>query len=77
MKQEDVKCPKCGEFGTLQITTKVAASSIGTFSLSGNQMKFSAREVPLLYCDSEWCDFKLLGEWDADGRHATFGGCDE
>lgn len=42
-------CPACGHEG-LKIKRRLVAKDLGTFSLSGQQMKFSAREVPVLIC---------------------------
>lgn len=42
-------CPVCGK-KTLALEMRLEARDIGTFSLSGQQMKFSCREWPYVVC---------------------------
>ena len=63
-------CPNCGEAGTLSIDERLVANEIGTFSLSGAQIKVTARGRPVLTCSS--CPFALVGNYDEDGKHVTF-----
>jgi len=51
MKIVDTPCPACGQMA-LRIERRLRAMPIGTFSLSGEQMKVSAIEVPWLVCGS-------------------------
>lgn len=44
-------CPACGQL-TLDIEMRLLAKPLGTYSLSGRQMKFSAYEWPYLFCRS-------------------------
>lgn len=46
---EEMPCPKCGELG-MTLTWQLTARPLGTFSLSGSQLKFSATEIPVIYC---------------------------
>lgn len=58
--QDDVAkipCPSCGE-SQLRLTTKLESRPIGTWSLSGNQLKSSAVEWPYVVCDNDECDFE-------------------
>lgn len=50
MKVEDAKCPVCGK-KMLRIEMRLRARPIGSYSLSGRQMKASAVEWPYLVCD--------------------------
>ena len=43
-------CPGCGQRGNVTITKKYKAKDIGTFSLAGQQMKFSVREILEMAC---------------------------
>lgn len=52
-----IPCPRCGE-SRLRVTTKLESRPIGTWSLSGNQLKTSAVEWPYVVCDNETCDFE-------------------
>jgi hypothetical protein len=61
-------CPNCGMPGTLSITMKFIARPLGTFSLSGQQMKVAAEERPVLGCSN--CPYEVVGR--LDGRHAVF-----
>lgn len=52
MKVDDLAntpCPVCGK-KTLELEMRLEAAELGTFSLAGHQMKFSAREWPYLVC---------------------------
>lgn len=42
-------CPECGH-GGMDLEWRLQARPIGSFSLAGAQMKFSAREVPVITC---------------------------
>lgn len=46
---DDQECPHCGEVG-FEVTWRLRARPIGSFSLAGSQMKVSAREVPHIKC---------------------------
>lgn len=48
-KVEDTECPRCG-VKALRIEMRLTAKKIGSFSLSGAQMKVVAVEVPWLVC---------------------------
>jgi len=50
-----VPCPECENVGTLYIGTVLQAKPIGSFSLAGQQMKFSANEIPAIRCTA--CTF--------------------
>jgi hypothetical protein len=66
-------CPNCGAGpGTLSLGLGdgLQVKPIGSFSLAGAQMKFSARATPLLCCSA--CGLRREGRWDDDGRHVTF-----
>jgi hypothetical protein len=67
---EESSCPACGAADTLQLDQALETQPIGSFSLAGAQMKFSARSRPRLTCSV--CTLDLLGEYDQDGRHVTF-----
>ena len=43
-------CPGCGHEG-LRIEWRLAARPVGSYSLSGAQMKVSATRKPVLICD--------------------------
>lgn len=55
----DQPCPKCTRVGKLRIEMKLVAKPLGTFSLAGSNLKFSANEIPVLYCDG--CGLELEG----------------
>lgn len=63
-------CPWCGIVGRLAITIELVANPIGSYSLSGQQFKVTARERPVLRCDS--CKRTLLGDFTADQTHVVF-----
>lgn len=67
---DESPCPSCGATGTLALDEVLSANPIGSFSLAGAQMKVTAKAKPRL----TWsvCGLSLLGEYDTDGRHATF-----
>lgn len=52
-------CQYCGHKG-LRIVWRLRPSQIGTFSLSGAQMKVSARDWPWAVCDG--CGHESRGE---------------
>lgn len=62
-------CPDCGHH-TLDIDMRLTARDLTAFSLSGSQMKVSARFLPWLYCRRASCDFIQQG-W-IEGKHAVF-----
>lgn len=43
-------CPQCGE-RSLELSWRLVAKPLGTFSLSGSQLKFSANEIPFIHCN--------------------------
>ena len=51
MDIDQTPCPVCNE-RALRIETGWHAMPIGSFSLSGHQLKFSARRWPFLVCGS-------------------------
>lgn len=64
-------CPACGAGpGTLSIISRLVANPLGSHSLAGAQLKVSARRRPVLTCSR--CPLRHVGEYDPDGRHATF-----
>lgn len=65
----ETPCPKCEAANVLYVDINFVAKPIGTFSLSGSQMKVSGRERPVLKCRN--CDFNLPGEFD-NGSHVVF-----
>jgi hypothetical protein len=68
---EDSPCPSCGAApGCLSVEFRLAAKSVGSFSLAGAQTKFAATEVPELSCSA--CGLFLTGVFDGDGRHVSF-----
>jgi hypothetical protein len=75
MKANEGTCPKCGKVGALDISMKLVANPIGSFSLSGYQMKASTRLAPFLECLN--CDFAIQGKIDTDGKHAIFTNMDQ
>lgn len=52
-------CPSCGE-DALRIEFRLRCKPIGSFSLTGAQMKLSAQEWPWLVCDS--CGIEAEGK---------------
>jgi len=54
-------CPLCGE-RSLTLSYQLYARPIGSFSLSGNQMKFSAVQYLIVTCSADSCDFRARGE---------------
>lgn len=46
---EGTPCPHCGE-KTLELSWRIVAKPLGSFSLSGSQLKFSANEIPFIQC---------------------------
>lgn len=56
-----VLCPKCTYPGGLSLHLELVATPIGTFSLAGAVMKFSANEVPVLSCSLSDCHLVLVG----------------
>ena len=62
-------CPRCGLSNNLYIVIEFVASPLGTFSLAGETVKFSGRELPVVKCRN--CHFALVGEFDGEG-YATF-----
>ena len=63
-------CPKCCTPDSLQLTDQLIAQPIGSFSLAGAQLKFSAQSRPVLTCTA--CELRLVGTYDPDGRHVMF-----
>ena len=57
-------CPMCGE-RSLTLSYQLYAKPIGSFSLSGHQMKVSAVQYPIVTCTSDGCDFRARGEYPA------------
>lgn len=55
MKVEETPCPTCGEL-TLEVKPKLVAHPIGTFSLSGQTMKFSSHWEWRWECVHEGCN---------------------
>lgn len=45
----ETACPACGHDG-MTMTWRLRAKPVGSFSLSGASMKFSANEVPYIEC---------------------------
>jgi hypothetical protein len=50
-------CPVCGE-KSLTLSYQIAAKPIGSFSLSGQQMKFSAFRYAAVTCGTDGCPFR-------------------
>lgn len=50
-------CPTCGRH-TLVLRMLLEALPLGFHSLSGRQLKVSAREWPYAVCSADDCDFK-------------------
>lgn len=66
-KVDETRCPMCGEL-SLIMTARVVAGLLGSYSLSGNGMKFNAQMRPVLTCSS--CPFTFVGAYE--GEHAVF-----
>lgn len=49
-------CPQCGatDKSGFSVTAQLIAKSMGTYSLAGAQMKFSALAQAILACDCGW-----------------------
>lgn len=62
-------CPNCGQSGGLTIGLRLVAKPLGTWSLSGAQLKTSAVQALGLGCDL--CQMMLYGGLDADGKFCT------
>lgn len=62
-------CLNCNKVGSLSIEIKLVTKPLGTFSLSGAQMKTTGRMLPVIMCSE--CGFVLVGEFDGDS-HAVF-----
>ena len=58
---EAATCTRCGTQGGLKVEYRLEARPTGSFSLSGNQMKFSAVEWPWLICMN--CNATCKGKW--------------
>ena len=63
MNIEETPCPACGETA-LRIQWKLKSKPIGSFSLSGGQMKTVVRPWPYLICDK--CGIEAEGVKDAE-----------
>jgi hypothetical protein len=50
-------CPDCATVGSLRLGTRLRARPVGTWSLSGEQLKTSAVQVPVLECGVDGCGF--------------------
>lgn len=59
---DDIACTKCGS-RLLRIEIRLEAKPIGTWSLSGNQMKTVAEEWPYMVCDG--CGSECRGKVDS------------
>ena len=81
MMEQDIShvaCATCGE-RKLRFEKKLIALPLGSHSLSGNQMKVSARYMDILCCDGckHWGECTVTqredGAWDVEiaGWHAT------
>lgn len=68
-KPVDTPCPNCG-VPALHIEARLKAKPIGSFSLSGAQMKVSAHETVFLVCRG--CGARVEGDVEPGGTHATF-----
>jgi hypothetical protein len=71
-----MKCPNCEATNTVTITRGLSARQLGTFSLTGAQMKVSANTVAFADCTS--CGLHVVGhlenpEWAEDGVTFTGG----
>jgi hypothetical protein len=54
-----MRCPKCAAENTVIVSRGLQARPLGSFSLAGAQMKFSAHEVVIATCTE--CDLHLVG----------------
>lgn len=63
-------CPQCDFIGGLHIEQKLVAKALGTWSLSGSQLKTPAQMHPFLECTN--CDLSLQGNYADDGTSAVF-----
>lgn len=54
----ETACPACGK-KNLTVEWRMTAKPVGSFSLSGMQMKFAATNVPVAVCSS--CGFEKQG----------------
>ena len=62
---DETPCPTCATVGTLVfVPEKLIAKPLGTWSLSGQQMKTSAYTAPVLECIN--CDFSAIGRYIID-----------
>jgi len=52
-------CPQCGAQDAVEVTWGMVARPLGSFSLPGNQFKFSALEVAIATCSA--CGMRLIG----------------
>lgn len=48
---DGIPCAECGQMA-LRLVWKLEAKPVGSYSLAGAQMKFSANEHPWCVCDS-------------------------
>lgn len=62
-------CPQCKEVGGLFMSAQLVAQPLGTWSLSGSQIKTPAEITPFLKCAN--CTYSLAGKFDGE-FHATF-----
>jgi hypothetical protein len=70
MQVHESPCPECDAAPpVLKLTMPLVANPIGTFSVSGRQMKVTARTRPQITCSA--CGAQWTGEFDGD-RHAVF-----
>jgi hypothetical protein len=62
-----IACPDCKTVGSLELTTRLHARPIGSFSLAGQQMKVSAVTVHVLACTAGNCEFvKYPSGWSIE-----------
>lgn len=61
-----IPCPNC-DLRNLYLGTGLVARPVGSFSLAGAQMKFSARDVPAIRCRTEDCNFVKFPKGVSDG----------
>jgi hypothetical protein len=54
-------CPACGQ-RTLTVAWELVAKDVGTFSLAGATMKFSAYQAPVLRCTN--CGVSSVGRFE-------------
>lgn len=64
VKVTDATCPACQEH-SLVIEWRLTAKPVGSFSLSGLQMKFSATHQPWIRCTS--CGIEAKGKEEIRG----------